>query len=743
MSSETIRVEFLKRAYSKPVDEDGLAWGIYICTVNGSTVKCLGKLEPSICQPGIKFEITGRWVDDKKYGRQFQFTTYSQVQPNGMWGTIAFLKQADGVGEQTALKIWAKYGPDSIHWIVENPGAVVKEIGLPDHVGKKILAASEKLKLIMHDMKARMPLIDLFKGTKLTSRVIDKIIKNKVPDPVARLKKDPFTIIQYRGVGFKQCDSLRKKLKLPVTMPERALAACYEVFTLENDQTWLRKSDIKSGMKSLLGVSNADLEASIKYLIADGYIVKNSVTDDDWYATRAEAENERIVAEQLFARLNMPGDWPIESILNDPDLTQHQKEVVSYNMAHGGRLITITGSPGSGKSFVLAKILQHMREKHSVAACAPTGKAAQRLTSLLKTMKAVTVHSLMEPVPTFGTDGSSVGWVFQRNKGNKIPENLIAVDECSMMNNWLASQMFKAIPDDAHIILVGDKNQLPPVGPGTMLRDLEKLSNLKELIEIQRNEGAIVSTCVSIRDEQKFCIMSTRSPGKNLEGDNNLQLVLASKDPQKRKAVEKVADSILNGDIDGVDNPIGDVQFLTATHNNSHIGRIELNKFLQGKFNPDGKGEHAHYKIGDKIICTKNNLIKDPSGGAIDFIANGELGYVVESHEKWIAARMESSNRIYNIHCGKDLGNGWDLAHCITVHKGQGSQWPVVVVVMGSDYGSNLVMSREWFYTAISRAKLGTIVISTMPEINSVIKKKRSWDRRSLIPNIMEALDNA
>jgi exodeoxyribonuclease V alpha subunit len=527
-------------------------------------------------------------------------------------------------------------------------------------------------------------------------------------------------------------------------MPERLAAACQQVFINATDQVWLSKKQVSKAIQSLLEVSDLMVVSSIDLLLKKGTIVKNRVGEGEWYGLLRDVEDEEEVARQILSRLNRPGpDWPLEEIANDGMLSPHQKEVVLHNMKNGGRLITLTGSPGVGKTTVLGRIVKYFCDKNDAwpAACAPTGKAAQRLSQSLEnsgcSTPATTIHKMLEPVPIDG------GWAFKIcGHGNYVDADIVAVDEASMLNGWLASHMFRGMHPDTYVILVGDKNQLPPVGPGSMLRDLETLSNFKELTEVRRNAGKIVETCANIRDEKQFTIRPTSSPGVNVTPENNVQMVLAATDSKKSNKVKKLAQSILDGKLDGVKNPIEDVQFMTATHKNSHVGRIVLNKVLQEMFNPKGGGEHKHYRVGDKVIATDNARIKGSENalGMKECVANGEIGYVIESRPKQIVVRMAHDGTELIINCGEDLGNGWDLAYVTTVHKFQGSECPVSITIMGDDFGSHMVMDRSWFYTAISRGKTTSIVIATPDLVRKVVRKNKINDRKSFTLEYMEEL---
>jgi len=427
--------------------------------------------------------------------------------------------------------------------------------------------------------------------------------------------------------------------------------------------------------------------------------------------------------------MNMPAKWPIDRVMKDVSLSDHQKEVVIHNMKAGGRVLVLPGSPGTGKTFTLGRILSFFGD---VAACAPTGKAAQRLTQCLNEIQATTIHRLLEPRPLSGG-----GFIFTLQNG-EIDRDVVAVDETSMCSNELMTALFKAVSPEALIILVGDQNQLPPVGPGTMLRDIQSTNRFRELTDIVRNDGMIVRSCASVRDMKVPILNLTLSPGENIVPAFNVHLTMANKDEDKSKIVGRIVDKILSGDIKTKDK-LQDVQFMVPTHKNPHVGREVLNLYLQSRLNPAMLGEHAKFKLGDKVICVENCFLKtiDESDGKQVFVANGELGIVTQSLEKRIAVKMMSTGEEVMAPCGKD-GNGWNLGYVLTVHKTQGSEFPVTVTILGSDYGSSLVMCRELLYTALSRAKICSIIVASPAQIPQLVKKVKMYDRKSMMTDYWE-----
>ena len=733
---------------SNEADADGLIWGVFLFTDQiGNTFKAAGKLAPDVISSENTLELFGAWGVDKRGQKQYQFKNYSRVQPAGRWGIIAFLSKAAGIGPTIAEAIYNAFEEDSINAILERKDEVLAKVpALRPEVANE---AAIYLSTIVDEMRLKLPLLDLFKGTKVGQRIADKVIEARIPDAVDSIKRNPFLLMEFRGVAFKSADSLRVKLRLPSNMPERILGACHQAFYDASDKTWISISEISKVMKDLLEMSSFDAIVNVNKLVEQDKVVKNQVGDGVWYALKQQALNEEYVAQEICERRHIEGCWPVEEIMaaldGTDEIDEHQREVLRHNLTMGGRIAVLPGSPGTGKTYVLGKIIRAcVQMGMSVAAAAPTGKAAQRLNERLGNITtATTIHRLLKPKPVSGG-----GFVFSENS-HDITHDIIAIDESSMVSNELAAALFRGLSYNCRILFVGDRNQLPPVGCGTLMRDLQECG-YREFEKIVRNAGMIVEACHAIKSGERPQLHLTGTPGQNVETSTNVHLVSARKNEDKATKILKIVEAIKAGkfvDKNGTQLGPNDIQFLTATHAEPNIGRHALNKFLQSQLNPGGKGEHEIFKVGDKVLNNDNTFlegfVKDDQGNLTKpmtkiFVSNGDMGTVIVSEKKRIQVLLASGNARVVVPCGESNGS-WDLGFCCTTHKAQGSEWLYVVAVIGDDYGSKCVASREFLYTALSRAKHCTILVSSVQGIGDLVKESRMWDRKSLILELMES----
>lgn len=359
----------------------------------------------------------------------------------------------------------------------------------------------------------------------------------------------------------------------------------------------------------------------------------------------------------------------------------------------------------------------------SVVAIAPTGKAAKRLGEALekngvKEVIPTTIHRALRP------EYCGDGWKFNKDENNQIDADLVVIDECSMLNNSLASKLFRAIPIEAHVLVVGDPAQLPPIGPGTLARDMKEIGiGCGVLTEIRRNSGKIAEIGCKIRNGESFSI--PLFIGANSE--SNLQILPSLKDANSLAMLNRFIRLLLGGELDElVSDRLSDVQVLVPTHKNELVGRIKLNKHLQGIMNPSGGGTNERFKIGDKVICLENGFVENQYGEKF-FVPNGEMGKVIDATKRNVVVSMACGDS------GLVFGNDGklDLAYAISGHKFQGSEADVIVAIFPFDYASRMVVSRQYLYTALTRAKKLCVVIGSIGKLNEIAKDDRINKRRS------------
>jgi exodeoxyribonuclease V alpha subunit len=412
----------------------------------------------------------------------------------------------------------------------------------------------------------------------------------------------------------------------------------------------------------------------------------------------------------------------------------------------------LTGTPGTGKTFVAAALVKAIIKAHgmrSVAMAAPTGKAAVRLTEAMARYGvpavATTIHQLLE-IGRNGHDGD--GWEFRRNAARPLDQRFVVIDEASMLDTNLAASVLLACGQGAHLLLIGDPNQLPPVGHGCPLRDMIAAGLPRaDLTEIHRNEGGIVAACQAIKDGRDFAAATGKQEG-------NLRHVEAAEAEQAIGLTVMIARRVLHqgGPLGGKEVLRSSMQVIVGTNKSGPLSRRAVNLRLQAALNPDGvTAEGNPFRVDDKVICTRNGWhLDDATGQREVYVANGEIGRVIDVQPKLTRARFDTPERTVRIPMGKrqqeddedeEAGSGcdFDLGWAITCHKSQGSEWPIVVVLIDDSPGARRVCSREWLYTAISRASQQCVLVGRLPVAQQMTRRVTLQRRKTFLRELLTA----
>ncbi len=456
-------------------------------------------------------------------------------------------------------------------------------------------------------------------------------------------------------------------------------------------------------------------------------------------------------------------------------LSDHQRQ--NLQSALVGKVGILCGSPGTGKTYTAAAVVKKIGDQfgydHIALAC-PTGKAAVRLTEAMQvnglSLQAITIHRLLVVESTKG------GMSFKFCKSNPLPKRFVIIDESSMIDTNLMASLLDARGVGTHFLFLGDINQLAPVGHGAPLRDLIAAGIPSgDLREIRRNSGRIVQACADIRDRRRF----VPSPELDLDNGENLLHVETAGAESTLQMLQAFFEQIKHDDNY---DPIWSVQVLCAVNKKSPLGRRALNSLLQGLLNPMGKQASGNrFRVGDKIINLKNGWFSavDPhhpeanDQGRI-YVANGEIGEAVEVEPRRTICRLSDPPRLVIIpHGAAKTGNGdpdgtedtgeendddrvgrddakededtgtgstWDLAYAISVHKSQGSEFPVAIVIIDEHAGAQRLCTRNWLFTAISRAKKLCVTIGPARLAQAMCQKDGLRRKTFLVERIHERL---
>lgn len=732
----------------------------------GDVITVKGPASPDELQPEQSYRFYGHWTSYKnrrtgQTEKQLAFSTFTRTEPAGRAGVIAYLQQAGtsrGIGKARAAKLWEFYGSDAVRVLREQPEEVAAKIR-----GLSLQEATEASAWLQQqrDLEAcTIAVTNLLAGRGFPKKTTRSAIQEWGNRAAELIRRDPCRLMAFRGCGYKRCDDLYLSLGLP---PSKLRRQAYSIwYTLARDtdgHTWFPLDFAFHGLRDLVR-RDAQPERALKLaqriarLLPDrhGAVAVCQSRGDAivseggqvWVAEGRKANAEERLAELVADAISEPCDWPDVDEIDG--ISDHQRE--QLRLALAGPIAILGGRPGTGKTFSTARLVRLLIEQFgegSIAIAAPTGKAAVRITEVMAgygvPLRARTWHSLL------GVEQASQGegWSFKHNESNPLPYRVLIGDETSMIDTPLMCSIFRARAAGTHVLLVGDVNQLPPVGHGAPLRDMIAAGlPYGELREIKRNSGGIVETCAAIVDDQPW------SAGGNL----------AIHDVQPESVQVRYLLAELDAIREAGGDPIWDAQILVAVNKKSKLSRQELNKILQAELNRRGGVEGSPFRESDKIVNTKNGFfpLVERSEGDDEtqvnekgeaFVANGELARVLAVEPGCVIAELSSPARTIRIPRGKtqdsqDDGDGddsdktstgcsWDLGYAISCHKSQGSEWPTVIVMVDDYPGARMVCDRAWLYTAISRAKDRCVLIGKKATAERFCRTTKIWQRKTFL----------
>ena len=685
---------------------------------------------------GEMLEVTGEWTVHKIYDRQFKVSSYVPVEPEDTQSMIRYLGSGfiKGVGPTMAKRIVDAFGTDSFEVIEKTPEKLAKIKGIS-------LRKAQEIGIIVHEKRGlRQALMFLQKygiGNNLALKVY-----SFYGDRIYRiLEENPYKLAEdIPGIGFKIADEIAEKTGIRKDSDFRISSGILYVLSLASGQgnMYLPRDILLSKTKEIIGVKEENIGPVLDNLSFERKVILSKPRAGEtepavyaplnFYTERSAANILRLLAEdnvsvsESMEKELLPKIIKIASA-NDIDLDEFQKKAVLSSAVN--QLSVITGGPGTGKTTIINILIRFFDEEGlDIALGAPTGRAAKRMTEATG-YEAKTLHRLLEL--NGAVEDGDLRASFSRNEENPIEADVVIVDEMSMVDAFLFLSLLKAVGPGTKLIMVGDVNQLPSVGPGQVLKDLIDsecfpVTKLKKIFR-QKDSGDIVVNAHRINNGESIICDNKSKDFFLLKRDDALRI--------EANAVELIT-SMLPGYV-GV-KPL-DIQVITPTRKGI-LGVEALNRYFQDKLNPKaGNKKEVLYKEtifreGDKVMQIKNNYkaeweILGKNNIPIDSglgIFNGDTGRIKKITEITSTLRVvfDDGREIdYNI---RDLDE-LEHAYAITVHKSQGSEYAAVVMPLLK--GPKQLMNRNLLYTAVTRAKKCLVILGEESVIQEMIDNNK------------------
>ena len=714
---------------------DDNSYTVAILDVHGEPITAVGKFPP--ISEGENVEVSGEFIKHSKYGEQFSVKTIKVSTPTSAEGIIRYLSSGliKGIGPITAFNIVAKFGKDTLDIMEFNPSKLAEVRGIS---ARKAMEIGEAFA----DIKKMQNSIIFLQQYNISTNLAIRIYNFYKEKTEAIVKNNPYKLVEdVDGIGFFTADRIAQNMGIEPTSDFRFRAGILHILKENSDKngnTFMFLASLQDELIGLLRITGDDVNDKIENILSlleiDTYVKRFTKNNEDAIMLTKYYNVEKYVSETLKlldlyveeTEYNIDGE--IEMFESASKIKMHDKQKEAVALAINNGISIITGGPGTGKTTIIKCVLQAFRNmRKKVRLMAPTGRAAKRLSESTG-QEALTIHRALE---VSGMDRN----MFYYNHLNKLPYDVIIVDEVSMVDIQLMYYLVRAIKRGARLVLVGDKDQLASVGAGNVLADIlnsEQFATLCLTQIYRQDENSLIITNAHAINNGKMPTINNKSSDFFYYETENGEEVLQNIVEMCTTRIPK----FLNCDTSKIQ--------VLAPMKAGICGIDNINKALQEMINPSSLSKHelvtekTIYREGDRVMQVSNDYerawikedFKEGSG-----VFNGDIGVIdkIDNQTGEMAVMFEDGRRA--IYLKGDLQELM-LSYAITIHKSQGSEFDAIVVPLVG--GPPMLLTRNLLYTAVTRAKKMVVLVGSKSIIRRMVKNNHTITRFTMLQDFLQ-----
>ena len=672
---------------------------------------------------GSVLSLEGMWKMDAKYGRQFLVEKFEETLPATVYGIEKYLGSGlvKGVGPKFAKRIVEKFGKDTLDVIEETPDELLKVSG----IGK---VRVDRIKTSWQEQKEIKNIMLFLQSHEVSTSHATKIFKTYGSESIAIVKDNPYRLADdIWGIGFKTADSIAQKMGIDKGKFVRLRSGIF--YTLnklaEAGHCYATREQLIGRAQELLEVEKPELENTLDEMIRTNDVIRDEAENQDaiylppYYFSESGCAKRLLRLMSCGKKKSEDTEEILKKVAASSEITYDEIQWQAVKTAVSSKVMVLTGGPGTGKTTTTLGIISAYKQAEcQIILAAPTGRAAKRMSEATG-MEAKTIHRLLEYKPPEG---------YQKNEEHPLEGDVLILDECSMIDIMLMYNLLKALPQQMSLILVGDIDQLPSVGAGNVLRDI-----------IDSGCVPVVRLTRIFRQAQGSRIIMNahrinKGEGIDMRGGKDADFFFATKESN-----QEVVDTIVQYCKTNLPryyhvDPLQDIQVLTPMQR-GECGAVNLNQVLQEAMNPSKiflRRGGTQYRLKDKVMQIRNDYDKE--------VFNGDIGTItkVDVEERELTVLFDEREVVYDVTELDELA----LAYAVTIHKSQGSEYPIVVMPFTMSHF--VMLQRNLLYTGVTRAKKILVLVGEKKAVYYAIKNETTTGRntclaRRLQPDSKEA----